>query len=167
MTCRHRCDGRKQPVSVLATKRSTPFYKHVKAKLTGPNLATASGRKGNYVSHTKVTRTKTAIDNAGKKLSLRMPARRSTLLMCSAGSNPARTSMLSLNWPALTDWEKQEEARVEYCSPSSKAIEDCGNGLIGGESYPSRILLRGLRKDRHRPSSEFEEQARVASHRDR
>ena len=59
------------PVSVLTDEALySTFYKHVKAEIDAfePNLATASSRKEIASLAYKVTRTKTAIDNAGKKL---------------------------------------------------------------------------------------------------
>lgn len=155
------------PVSVLTdeTLYST-FYSHVKAEIEAfePNLATVSSRKEIASLAYKVTRTKTAIDNAGKKLN---EDARAKINKVDAQRRKVREDFEELAEIArrpLTAWEKQEDARVEYCKSFIQAIEDCGNGLIGGEPYPFPILLRELQEKIVITSElgEFEEQARVA-----
>lgn len=155
------------PVSVLTdeTLYST-FYNHVKAEVEAfePNLATASSRKEIASLAYKVTRTKTAIDNAGKKLNEDARAKINAVDAQRRKVREDFDALAELARKPLTDWEKQEEARVEYCKSFIRAIEDCGNGLIGGESYPFPILLRELEEKIVITSDlgEFEEQARVA-----
>lgn len=155
------------PVSVLTdeTLYST-FYNHVKAEVEAfePNLATASSRKEISSLAYKVTRTKTAIDNAGKKLNEDARAKINAVDAQRRKVREDFDALAELARKPLTDWEKQEEARVEYCKSFIQAIEDCGNGLIGGESYPFPVLLRELEEKIVITSElgEFEEQARVA-----
>lgn len=155
------------PVSVLTdeTLYST-FYNHVKAEVEAfePNLATASSRKEIASLAYKVTRMKTAIDNAGKKLNEDARAKINAVDAQRRKVREDFDALAELARKPLTDWEKQEEARVEYCKSFIQAIEDCGNGLIGGESYPFPVLLRELEEKIVITSElgEFEEQARVA-----
>lgn len=155
------------PVSVLTdeTLYST-FYNHVKAEVEAfePNLATVSSRKEIASLAYKVTRTKTAIDNAGKKLNEDARAKINAVDAQRRKVREDFDALAELARKPLTDWEKQEEARVEYCKSFIQAIEDCGNGLIGGESYPFPVLLRELEEKIVITSElgEFEEQARVA-----
>ncbi len=155
------------PVSVLTdeTLYST-FYNHVKSEVEAfePNLATASSRKEIASLAYKVTRTKTAIDNAGKKLNEDARAKINAVDAQRRKVREDFDALAELARKPLTDWEKQEEARVEYCKSFIRAIEDCGNGLIGGESYPFPILLRELEEKIVITSElgEFEDQARVA-----
>lgn len=155
------------PVSVLTdeTLYST-FYNHVKAEVEAfePNLATASSRKEIASLAYKVKRTKTAIDDAGKKLNEDARAKINAVDAQRRKVREDFDALAELARKPLTDWEKQEEARVEYCKSFIRAIEDCGNGLIGGESYPFPILLRELEEKIVITSDlgEFEEQARVA-----
>lgn len=155
------------PVSVLTdeTLYST-FYNHVKSEVEAfePNLATASSRKEIASLAYKVTRTKTAIDNAGKKLNEDARAKINAVDAQRRKVREDFDALAELARKPLTDWEKQEEARVEYCKSFIQAIEDCGNGLIGGESYPFPVLLRELEEKIVITSElgEFEEQARVA-----
>lgn len=155
------------PVSVLTdeTLYST-FYNHVKAEVEAfePNLATASSRKEIASLAYKVKRTKTAIDNAGKKLNEDARAKINAIDAQRRKVREDFDALAEIARKPLTDWEKQEEARVEYCKSFIQIIEDCGNGLIGGESYPFPILLRELEEKIVITSElgEFEEQARVA-----
>lgn len=155
------------PVSVLTdeTLYST-FYNHVKSEVEAfePNLATASSRKEIASLAYKVTRTKTAIDNAGKKLNEDARAKINAVDAQRRKVREDFDALAELARKPLTDWEKQEEARIEYCKSFIRAIEDCGNGLIGGESYPFPILLRELEEKIVITSElgEFEDQARVA-----
>ncbi len=155
------------PVSVLTdeTLYST-FYNHVKAEIEAfePNLATASSRKEIASLAYKVTRTKTAIDNAGKKLNEDARAKINAVDAQRRKVREDFDALAELARKPLTDWEKQEEARVEYCKSFIQAIEDCGNGLIGGERYAFPILLRELEEKIVITSElgEFEEQARIA-----
>src|SRR5690606_14600790 len=111
-----------------------------------------------------VTRTKTAIDNAGKKLNEDARAKINAVDAQRRKVREDFDALAELARKPLTDWEKQEEARVEYCKSFIKAIEDCGNGLIGGETYPFPILFREMEEKLVVTSelAEFEDQARVA-----
>lgn len=155
------------PVSVLTdeTLYST-FYNHVKSEVEAfePNIATASSRKEIASLAYKVTRTKTAIDNAGKKLNEDARAKINAVDAQRRKVREDFDALAELARKPLTDWEKQEDARIEYCKSFIRAIEDCGNGLIGGESYPFPILLRELEEKIVITSElgEFEDQARVA-----
>lgn len=155
------------PVSVLTDETLySAFYRHVKAEVEAfePNLATVSSRKEIASLAYKVTRTKTAIDNAGKALN---EEARAKINVVDAQRRKVRDdfdALAELARKPLTDWEKQEEARVEYCKSFIRAIEDCGNGLIGGDPQPFAILLHELEeKIVITPElGEYEDQARVA-----
>lgn len=155
------------PVSVLIdpTLYST-FYDHVKSEVETfePNLATASSRKEIASLAYKVTRTKTAIDNAGKKLNEDARAQINAVDAQRRKIREDFDALAELARKPLTDWEVQEEARVEYCKSFIRAIEDCGNGLIGGEYYPFPILIRELEEKIVVTAElgEFEDQARAA-----
>lgn len=155
------------PVSVLVDEKVySQFYEHIKAETEAfkPDLSTVSSRKEIAALAYKVTRTKTAIDAAGKKLN---EDARAQINAVDAQRRKIREELDSLADSVrkpLTEWEKQEEARVEYCKSFIKAIEDCGNGFIGGETYPFPILLRELEEKIVITTElgEFEDQARVA-----
>jgi len=129
-----------------------------------PDLSTATSRKKITSEAYRITRFKTSIDEAGKKLN---EDARKQINAVDAKRRTVKADLEELAEDArrpLTQWEKQEEARVEYCKSFLKAIEDCGNGLIGGEPYPFPILFRELEEKLIVTAelAEFEDQARVA-----
>ncbi|RVC47622.1 hypothetical protein EN781_00355 [Mesorhizobium sp. M4A.F.Ca.ET.090.04.2.1] len=155
------------PVSVLIDDNLySRLRDHVEAEINAfvPDLSTATGRKEIGSLAYKVTRTKTAIDNAGKKLN---EDARAQINKVDAKRRIVREEFEALAERArkpLTDWETEEEARIERCMTVLKAIVDCGNGLIGGAPQPFAALLHELEQvividDR---LGEFEEQARTA-----
>lgn len=135
------------PVSVLIDPKTySEFYAHIKAETEAfkPDLSTATSRKEISSLAFKVTRTKTAIDAAGKKLNEDARAqigkvdatRRQIWAELEALADDVRKP--------LTDWEEKEKQRVDYAKAMLKHIENCGNGTIDGQSYPYVILLREL-----------------------
>lgn len=142
------------------------FLDHLTAEVEAfePDLSTATSRKEIGSLAYWVKRTKTAIDDAGKKLN---EDARAKINAVDARRRQVRKDLDALSERArkpLTDWETQEEARVEYCKSILKAIEDAGNGFIGGEPQPFPILLRELEEKIviNAELGEFEDQARVA-----
>ncbi len=97
---------------------------HIKAeaKAFAPDLSTVSGRKEIAAFAYKVTRTKTAIDAAGKKLNEEARAQISKV------DERRRKIRADLELLAdevrkpLTDWESAEEARVERCKATLQSI---------------------------------------------
>ena len=155
------------PVSVLLDDELyARFVAHLKKGIADfvPDLSTATGRKKIASEAYKITRHKTTIDDAGKKLN---EAARKQINEVDAKRRTVKTELDALASEArrpLDDWEKQEEARVEYCKAILKAIEDCGNGFIGGEPQPFAVLFHELEEKIviNSELGEFEEQARVA-----
>lgn len=142
------------------------FYERMKAEIAAfePDLSTATSRKEIGSLAYKMTRRKTAIDAAGKQLN---EEARAKINAVDARRRRVRDDLDELAEEArrpLTAWEKQEEARIEYCKSILKAIEDCGSGFIGGEPQPFGVLLRELEEKIVITSElgEFEDQARVA-----
>lgn len=155
------------PVSVLVDEKLYErFYNRCKAEVDEfvPDLTTETSRKAIASLAYKVTRTKTAIDGAGKKLN---EDARAQINAVDARRRIVREEFDALAKRArkpLDEWEVAEDARVERCMAVLKAIEDCGNGLIGGEPQPFGILLHELENAIVIDDTlgEFEEQARIA-----
>ncbi|MBX4889813.1 hypothetical protein [Rhizobium bangladeshense] len=129
-----------------------------------PDLSTATSRKKITSEAFRITRFKTSIDDAGKKLN---EDARKQINAVDAKRRTVKADLEALADEArrpLTQWEEQEQARVDYCKSVLKAIEDCGNGMIGGEPQPFGILFRELDEKIviNAELGEFEEQARVA-----
>lgn len=135
------------PVAVLIdAKTYSEFYAHIKAETEAftPDLSCDKGRKAISALAYKVTRTKTAIDAAGKKLNEdaraqigKVDATRRTIW------SELETLADQVRKP-LTDWEKSEELRVSHIKALLQHIEDCGKGVIGGEVQPFGILFHEL-----------------------
>lgn len=155
------------PASILVDEDIySRFLDHLKAKVEAfePDLSTATSRKEIASLAYGVTRAKTTIDAAGKKLN---EEARAKINAVDAKRRAVREDLDALAERArqpLTNWEKQEDARIDYCKSILQAIEDCGNGLIGGEPQPFPVLVRELEEKIviNKELGEFEEQARVA-----
>lgn len=155
------------PGSVLLDDK---LYAKFLAKLTSdvaafePDLSTATSRKKITSEAFRITRFKTSIDDAGKKLN---EDARKQINAVDAKRRTVKADLDALAEEArrpLTKWEEQEQARVDYCKSILKAIEDCGNGLIGGEPQPYGLLFHELNSKIviNAELGEFEDQARVA-----
>ncbi|MBB3453932.1 chemotaxis protein histidine kinase CheA [Rhizobium sp. BK313] len=142
------------------------FLDHLRKDIAAfvPDLSTATSRKKITSEAFRITRFKTAIDEAGKKLN---EDARKSINAIDAKRRTVKADLEELAEDArrpLTQWEKQEQARIDYCLSIIKHIEDCGNGFIGGEPQPYGILFRELEEKIviNSELGEFEEQARVA-----
>lgn len=129
-----------------------------------PDLSTATSRKKIASEAYAITRKKTAIDDAGKRMN---EDRRREINIVDAKRRAVKADLDEIAADArrpLDQWETQEKARVDYCKGFLKAIEDCGNCIIGGETYPFPILFREMDEKLIITAElgEFEEQARVA-----
>ncbi|WP_149344740.1 hypothetical protein [Neorhizobium sp. P12A] len=129
-----------------------------------PDLSTATSRKKITSEAFRITRFKTAIDDAGKKLN---EDRRKEINAVDAKRRTVKADLEELAEDArrpLTQWEVQEEARVASCLAIIKHIEDCGNGLIGGEPQAFGLLFYELEQKIviNSDLGEFEDQARTA-----
>jgi hypothetical protein len=104
------------PVAVLINEKTyTDFYQHIKAEVDEfkPDISTATGRKQIASLAYKVTRTKTAIDAAGKKLN---EDARKQINKVDEQRRKIRSELDDLATTArkpLTEWEEAEEKRVE------------------------------------------------------
>ena len=104
------------PVAVLIdTKTYSQFYQHIKAEVDAfePDLSTASGRKQIASMAYKVTRTKTAIDAAGKKLNEDARAQINKVDEQRRKIRADLDALSELVRKPLTEWEQAEEIRVK------------------------------------------------------
>ncbi len=103
------------PVAVLLDQKTyTDFLRHIKAETDAfvPDLSTVSSRKEIASLAYKVTRTKTAIDNAGKKLN---EDARSKINKVDEQRRKIRSELETLAEQVrkpLTEWEQAEEERI-------------------------------------------------------
>lgn len=155
------------PVAVLIDDKTyDAFIAHVKADIAAfkPDLTTEISRKKIGSLAYKITRSKTAIDAAGKKLN---EDARAQINAVDAARRKVRDELDQLAATArkpLTDWEDAEKARTEFIRSMIKHIEDCGNGLIGGAQQPFGLLFHELEENIviDEKFEEFEAEARIA-----
>lgn len=131
-------------IVLLDQKRFEEFYERIKAETEklAPDLTTQKGRDAIASMAFKVAKTKTAIDAAGKILKEEAQA---TVTKVDAARKLIRDRLDALRDEVrkpLTDYEQDEEARIENCKATIRHIEECGRGFIGGEQQPYVILLR-------------------------
>lgn len=105
------------PAVVLTDKKTRDeFYAHVQAEIDAfePDLSTEKSRKAIASLAYKIARTKTAIDDAGKKLN---EESRAKINAVDAERRAVREHFDALSAKVrqpLTDWEDAEEKRVEF-----------------------------------------------------
>lgn len=106
------------PVVVLTdAKQREEFYAHIEREVEAftPDTSTEKGRKEIKSLAYKITRTKTAIDDAGKQLNENA---RASINAVDAERRAAREKLTALAEQVrrpLTEWEQAEEKRVEAC----------------------------------------------------
>lgn len=109
-----------------------------------PDVSTDKGRKEIASLAYKVTRTKTAIDAAGKALNEEARTRINTV---DAQRRKIRDDLDAVAERArkpLTDWEAAEAQRVDYIKRLIAHIEAVGRGFIGPTLQPFALLFREL-----------------------
>lgn len=128
------------PVVVLTdAKKFSDFYKAMRAETDAftPDVTTATGRKAIASLAFKVTRTKTAIDDAGKRLN---EEARTKINLVDAARRDIRAQLEALADEVrkpLTEWEAAEKDRVERVeaaladikSAATISIEDTASTL--------------------------------------
>ena len=120
------------PVACLTDgKAYSEFYKSIKAQLADfiPDVSTERGRKEIASMAYKVTRSKTAIDDAGKKLN---EDARTKINAVDAQRRKIREELDALAEDVrrpLTEWETEEEART-------RDIEDALSTMLALEAIP-------------------------------
>lgn len=135
------------PVAVLIDPKTySEFYAHIKAETEAfkPDLSSDKGRKAIGSLAYKVTRTKTAIDAAGKKLNEEARAKINAVDEQRRKIREELDALSDSVRKPLTEWEEAEKQRIEYQKAMLSHIENCGNGTIDGEPYAYAILFREL-----------------------
>jgi hypothetical protein len=135
------------PVAVLIDPKTySEFYAYIKAETEAftPDLSSDKGRKEISSLAYKVTRTKTAIDAAGKKLNEEARVQINKVDATRREIWAELETLAEKVRKPLTDWETAEKHRVDYIKAMLQHIENCGNGTIDGEVYPYAILFHEL-----------------------
>jgi hypothetical protein len=143
-----------EPANIVALVEATPslvlidkqkfsqFYEAMKAECDAhvPDLSTEAGRKRLASLAYKVARTKTAIDEAGKKLN---EEARSRINAVDESRREIRLQLDALKDEVrapLTAWEQAEEKRVDDCKNLLTLLKD--SALVGYEENAADVRKR-------------------------
>lgn len=131
------------PLIVLTDKEKfSQFYEAMKAECDAleADLSTERGRKSIASLAYKVARTKTAIDDAGKKLNEEARARINAV---DESRREIRAQLDALKDEVrrpLTEWEKAEEERLERCKQTLALLRD--SATVGYEETAEDVRKR-------------------------
>lgn len=102
-------------IVLLDEGRRDKFFEAIKAEVSShvPDVSTAKGRDAIKALAFKVTKTKTAIDNAGKKLKEEAQKTVQTVDAARRASKQMLEPLAVEVRAPLTDWETREELRIE------------------------------------------------------
>jgi len=122
------------------------FFDAVKAEVTGevPDLKTAKGRARIASLAATVSKSKTAVEKPGRDYLKRLKEMPKVVEAELREFVNKMDALRDATRQPLTEWEKAEEARVEFHKSIIRHIEDCGLGLIGGQPQPFELLFREL-----------------------
>lgn len=135
------------PVAVLVDEKAySEFYQRVKAEVDGhvPDLTTAKGRGEIKALAYKVTRSKTAIDDAGKKLN---EEARAKINAVDAQRRKIREELDALAEEVrrpLTEWEDAEKARIATVKQTRESVIGLGNSSPQDGTQEIRDRLMAL-----------------------
>ena len=115
-------------VLIDAGKRDD-LYAHIQREIDAfqPDLSTTKGRDAIKSLAHKITRTKTAIDAAGKALNEEARAQINVVDAARRDSKAKLDAMAEAVRKPLTDWEEAEKARVAACEADIAAMTAAGN----------------------------------------
>lgn len=136
------------PVAVLTDAvKFDAFYEAIaqEAKALKYDLTTEKGRKAIAAMAYKVTRTKTAIDAAGKKLNEEARARISVVDAARRDIRERLDALADGVRKPLTDWEAAEELRVKECEEAITCVKSLGIVSIDATSETVRDSINQVR----------------------
>jgi colicin import membrane protein len=106
------------PVVVLVDeKKREQLYEHIQREVEAfePDVSTPKGRDAIKSLAYKITRTKTAIDAAGKELNEEARAKINAVDAARRDAREKLDAMAKAVRAPLTEWEEAEEKRIEWC----------------------------------------------------
>lgn len=115
-------------VLIDETKREQ-LYEHIQREVDAfePDLSTQKGRDAIKSLAFKITRTKTAIDAAGKQLNEEARAKINAVDAARRDARERLDAMAKAVRAPLTEWEEAEEKRIEFCNT---VIADLKRGAV-------------------------------------
>lgn len=133
------------PVVVLTDhQQRDAFYAHIQSEVDAfePDLSTEKGRKAIASLAYKITRTKTAIDDAGKKLNEDARARINAVDAERRVVKEKLTTLAAQVRAPLTKWEADEEERVKDCRAVIDGIKS--SAVVTIEDTAETVRARGV-----------------------
>lgn len=130
-------------VVLLDNAKREQLYEHIQREVDafGPDLTTQKGRDAIKSLAFKITRTKTAIDAAGKKLNEDNRAQINAVDAERRAAKEKLDAMAKAVRQPLTDWEEAEEKRVLWCQT---VIADLRRGaLVTMDDTAEDVRARG------------------------
>lgn len=106
------------PAIVLVDQaKRDDLFAHIRREVEAfePDLTTNKGREAIKSFAFKITRTKTAIDDAGKKLNEEARAKIGVVDAARRDARETLDAMAKAVRAPLTEWEEAEKARIEWC----------------------------------------------------
>lgn len=130
-------------IVLLNVKSKDDLFNHIRSEISAfkPDLTTAKGRDAIKSFAFKITRTKTAVDDAGKKLTEEWRAKTSAVNEARNAVKQELTDMATSVRKPLTDWEAAEELRVKECRDTIQGIKSAMNVYI--EDTSETVRARG------------------------
>ncbi len=156
-------------VVLLDEKKRDDLFAHIRREIDAftPDISTAKGRDAIKSFAYKITRTKTAIDAAGKELNEEARAR---INVVDAARRDARAELDKLAEQVrkpLTDWEEAEAARVAECDAIINRIVQAGTVTLDDTADTVRargMEIWGIQIDAERFGDKFEQATRAKAH---
>jgi colicin import membrane protein len=136
----------KPEIVLLDRAKFDALYAHIAAEVAAhqPDLTTETGRKAVASLAYKVARTKTAIDDAGKKLNESL---RAQIAVVDTSRRDIRERLDALKDEArrpLTEWEAAEEKRQAYCRQILQMLAEAPRLRIDDTSATAGELLKAV-----------------------
>ncbi|MFK3971067.1 hypothetical protein ACI2KS_10110 [Pseudomonas sp. NPDC087358] len=134
-------------MTVYSTEKGLePWLQKIRTEIDGftPDISTRKGREAIASMAYKVARSKTALDDVGKKLVADL---KEIPKKIDAERKRVRDTLDAWQEEVrrpLNEWQAKEDARIEFHNSMIRHIEDCGLGLIGGQPQPFALLFREL-----------------------
>lgn len=132
------------PVTVLVdTNKRDELYAHIQHAIDEfvPDLTSKKGRDAIKALAFKITRTKTAIDDAGKKLNEEARAKINIVDAARRDSKATLEAMATAVRQPLTDWETAEDERIHECKEAIARLWNAA--IISPDDTVAEVRQRG------------------------
>lgn len=130
-------------IVLLDAKSKDDLFNHIRSEIEAfkPDLSTAKGRDAIKSFAFKITRTKTAVDDAGKKLTEEWRTKTSAVNEARREAKEELSAMADAVRKPLTDWEEAEKLRVDQCRETIQRLKAAMNVYI--EDTSETVRARG------------------------